>query len=866
MATKIVTKNSSTAGSAPSASDLVQGELAVNVTDGRLYTENASAAIVELGVNPLGAVTMASTLAVTGNVDFNGDLDVDGVTNLDVVDIDGATQIDATVTVGVNDTGYDVKFYGDTSGKNLTWDASADTLTVTGTTNLVGTLNLDNVDIDGAVQLDSTLTVGVNDTGYDVKFYGDTSGKNLTWDASADSLIVTGAITVSEEITANGGIALGDSDKATFGAGDDLQIYHDGSNSYIKDAGDGNLYITANEFRVGNADNSKDYIHGNNGAEVKLFYNNAAKLATTSTGIDVTGTVTSTGTSVFASLDISGDIDVDGTTNLDVVDIDGAVDMASTLQVTGAANFSDRIGSEYVYPTDASTQTGGVANYFWKMGRMTLSGPQAAEIKLYGLTGYGQGDEIVGTNIIQLRGSNSATVLDGCFHATGDSGIGIQEIRYVPIGSYVFDLYVKLGTFTSLSTTVMCGGTWAPEWTNTGTGSNPASSVDIPAHYALLLGNNIAMYANLTEVAFNEDSNDIDFRVESDNLTSALFVNGADGKVTMQGATTTIGAAVASTNVELNLNGVASKAQRIQFQEGGVNKWLLGQGAASETSAFELYNATGVQALSVNRTTNVATFASGAVFNELGTDVDFRVESDTDTHALFVQGSDGFVGIGDSAPQDFLEVRGTALGGITISNTTHNYAALSFARNSTATARIFTTEPGALHTSALNFQTSDASGGPNLLTRMTIDNNGAVTMPSQPAFQASPASIQSDIALNSAVTVILGTEVFDVGSNFASNTFTAPVTGKYQLNLIVRANALDSAADYYAFRIVTSNRNYQVIIDPDFGQDAAYWAVNESALADMDASDTAYVAVIQSAGTVQTDIQEDTTFSGYLVA
>ena len=60
MATKIVTKNSSTGGDAPSASDLVQGELAVNVTDKRLYTENASAAIVELGTNP-------SSLSVTGD-------------------------------------------------------------------------------------------------------------------------------------------------------------------------------------------------------------------------------------------------------------------------------------------------------------------------------------------------------------------------------------------------------------------------------------------------------------------------------------------------------------------------------------------------------------------------------------------------------------------------------------------------------------------------------------------------------------------------------------------------------------------------------------------------------------------------------
>jgi hypothetical protein len=83
--------------------------------------------------------------------------------------------------------------------------------------------------------------------------------------------------------------------------------------------------------------------------------------------------------------------------------------------------------------------------------------------------------------------------------------------------------------------------------------------------------------------------------------------------------------------------------------------------------------------------------------------------------------STGKVGIGDTAPQDFLEVKGTSLGGITISNATHNHAALSFARSSTATARIFTTEPDALHTSAMHFQTSTAASGPTLVTAMTID-------------------------------------------------------------------------------------------------------------------------------------------------
>ena len=76
-------------------------------------------------------------LTITGELDaatgdFSGDVDIDGTANLDVVDIDGATQIDATVTVGVDDTGYDVKFFGATSGAHLLWDESADDLILAG--------------------------------------------------------------------------------------------------------------------------------------------------------------------------------------------------------------------------------------------------------------------------------------------------------------------------------------------------------------------------------------------------------------------------------------------------------------------------------------------------------------------------------------------------------------------------------------------------------------------------------------------------------------------------------------------------------------------------------------------------------------
>jgi hypothetical protein len=72
----------------------------------------------------------------------------------------------------------------------------------------------------------------------------------------------------------------------------------------------------------------------------------------------------------------------------------------------------------------------------------------------------------------------------------------------------------------------------------------------------------------------------------------------------------TIGNAVAGTNIDLILNGVSGKAQRIQFNNSGTNQWLIGAGAASETSAFEIYNANGQMSLSIAKATSAATFSS----------------------------------------------------------------------------------------------------------------------------------------------------------------------------------------------------------------------------------------------------------------
>jgi hypothetical protein len=239
----------------------------LNLLDGiTAGTVSASLAVIadsNKDVTGFRNVTLTGELdAATG--DFSGDVDIDGTTNLDAVDIDGAVQLDGTFTVGVDDTGFDVKFFGDAASAYMLWDASSDdlilggaaglivpdgqltlgstavtstaaelnvtdgvtagtviaskalvadaniditggrnititgeldaaTLDISGNADIDGTTNLDVVDIDGATQIDATVTVGVDDTGYDVKFFGATSGASLLWDESADDLILAGA-------------------------------------------------------------------------------------------------------------------------------------------------------------------------------------------------------------------------------------------------------------------------------------------------------------------------------------------------------------------------------------------------------------------------------------------------------------------------------------------------------------------------------------------------------------------------------------------------------------------------------------------------------------------------------------------------
>ena len=73
-------------------------------------------------------------------------------------------------------------------------------------------------------------------------------------------------------LTTTADVSFGDNDKAIFGAGSDLQIYHDGTSSIIQDAGTGNLIIQATELQITNANNTANYIRAFDGGAVDLRY------------------------------------------------------------------------------------------------------------------------------------------------------------------------------------------------------------------------------------------------------------------------------------------------------------------------------------------------------------------------------------------------------------------------------------------------------------------------------------------------------------------------------------------------------------------------------------------------------------------
>ena len=131
-----------------------------------------------------GAVDVSGEIAAA-SLDISGNVDIDGTTNLDAVDIDGAVQLDATFTVGANDQGYDVILYGDSASANMTWDTSADDLILNGAAGLIVP--------DGQLTLGSTA---VTSTAAEINLIDGGTSRGTTAVASGDGILINDAGTM----------------------------------------------------------------------------------------------------------------------------------------------------------------------------------------------------------------------------------------------------------------------------------------------------------------------------------------------------------------------------------------------------------------------------------------------------------------------------------------------------------------------------------------------------------------------------------------------------------------------------------------------------------------------------------------------
>jgi hypothetical protein len=197
----------------------------------------------------------SSDVTITGNLTVNGTTTTVNSNTLEIGDNQIVLNADETGTPSQNG-GIEIE-RGTSTNVVLRWNETTDTWQATE---------------DGTNYYNILLTddIGVSVQGYDAN--------NVVSDASS---------------TFSADQNFGDNVKAQFGASNDLQIYHDTTASRIVDVGTGSLKIQAESFAVNNVGDTENMITAVPDGAVQLFYDGGPKLSTTSSGVSVTGNITS---------------------------------------------------------------------------------------------------------------------------------------------------------------------------------------------------------------------------------------------------------------------------------------------------------------------------------------------------------------------------------------------------------------------------------------------------------------------------------------------------------------------------------------------------------------------------------------------
>ena len=546
----------------------------------------------------LGTITVANLTATTA--DINGGT-ADGVV------IGGSTP--AAIT-----------------GTTVTANTS---LTVNATTTITDILDEDNMASDSATALATQQSikayvdsqVGTVDTLAEILANGNTTG-------GTDIAVGTG-----DDIT------FADSSKAIFGAGADLQIYHDGSNSYIQDEGTGGLIISSDGPAVyiqkGTTETSAEF---NTDGAVKLRYDNVTKFETTATGIDVTGTVTADGLTIS---------NPGGSSARFVYTNNDQTNLRIKLENSGSGgNTWELVGGN-----------AGANNADFTIYDATNTAKRAVfsnngDISFYEDTGT--------TAKLAWSASNERLTLSGSDYQFGIVQ-GANEpwyLRGVSDGSLRVHLNGTgdIATFNSSGNVELSGRLYVPEYIEHSGDSNTYFGFPGGDEFALIAGAANRLKVVGSETVLNEDGGDRDFRVESDSNANMLFVDASTDRVHIGGSN--VGDGELNVNDMIRISGAAPEL-RIDIGSAGYYLQLTEEynfpksighiRSVANTSYDGQLQFSANQGGGAYRELARMDYVDGTVFNETSVDIDFRVESDSNTHALFVDAGEDSVSIRTSS-------------------------------------------------------------------------------------------------------------------------------------------------------------------------------------------------------------------------
>ena len=234
------------------------------------------------------AVTQAADFTVTGNQTNDGTLSVTGGTTLSNLIVTGITTLSAGSSVSFATTAFDLG-----AGTNLNIGI------VTVTTLSGGEVNGSDANFTGILTAASASFSGNVSVGGTLTYEDVTNVDSVGLITARNGINVTGGdVTIGSATTVGLGTTafFGDDAKAVFGDGEDLEIYHNGGTSYIRDVGVGSLLITTNgtQIRLRNGTEGEDMANFVRNGAVDLYYDGSKKFETTPTGAVVTGILTAT--------------------------------------------------------------------------------------------------------------------------------------------------------------------------------------------------------------------------------------------------------------------------------------------------------------------------------------------------------------------------------------------------------------------------------------------------------------------------------------------------------------------------------------------------------------------------------------------